>query len=158
VTAGTLAGQSDVGDISNQLRSVVNGSIAGLDAVMNQLDDLGITSNGTDDKITVSDSTKLEEALRDNLSAVKALFLDESNGIAVKLASFLDRTVGDEGTLITRQGNLSDQIADIDDNIEQLERTVQSNKERMVNQFIQMELAQQQSNSQLQYLLRTFPA
>ncbi len=156
VTAGILANQSDVSEISDRFRSIVNGQISGLDAVMNQLDDLGITTNGTDDKISVSDTEKFDEALQDNLPGIRDMFLDETNGIAVRLADYLERTVGEEGSLITRQDNLSTQIADIDDSIAGLERTVQSNKERMVGQFIQMEIAQQQANQQLSFLAQRF--
>ncbi|HXG47142.1 MAG TPA: hypothetical protein VNO52_05930, partial [Methylomirabilota bacterium] len=53
---------------------------------------------------------------------------------------------------------LAEQIADIDTQISDQERQVQATRERLIASFVAMERAQQQSNQQLQYLLRNFSA
>lgn len=156
VTAGILAGEGDADEVATRLRRMVTGEVAGLTAVLNQLEDLGIVSNGTDNKIALDDDAKLDAALADNLGKVKTLFTDTSNGLMVKLTDYLEKVVGDEGSLVTKQANNTKQSANIDTQIADLERIVQANRERMLASFIAMESAQAQINQQLQYLQNQF--
>ncbi len=156
VTAGILASEGDADEIATRLRRMVTGEVAGLTAVLNQLEDLGIVSNGTDNKIALDDDAKLDAALADNLGKVKTLFTDPTNGLMVKLTDYLEKVVGDEGSLVTKQANNTKQSANIDTQIADLERIVQANRERMLASFIAMESAQAQINQQLQYLQNQF--
>lgn len=156
VTAGTLATSSDASEIATRLRRMVTGEVSGLTAVLNQLEDMGIVSNGTDNSIKLDDETKLDKALANSLTTVKNLFADPTNGLAAKLAKYLDNTVGDSGSLVTRQDNITKQSAAIDLQIADLERIVLANKERLTASFVAMETAQAQINQQLQYLQNQF--
>jgi flagellar hook-associated protein 2 len=151
VTAGLLAQDNDAGAISSSLRSMLTQQITttlGIDS----LDDLGIKSNGDNDKIELFDESKLDAALASNLTAVTNLFTDGTNGLAVRLAKFIEETTGDDGTLIAHQKTLTEQMTDIDDQVAQMERIVQAQKEAMELKFIAMERAQAQINQQLQFL------
>lgn len=156
VTAGLLANSSDADEIATRMRRLVAGEVSGLTAVLNQLEDMGIVSNGTDNSLKLDDETKLDNALANSLTTVKNLFADTTNGMATKLAKFLDDTIGDTGSLITRQDNITKQSAAIDVQIADLERIVLANKDRMTASFIAMETAQAQINQQLQYLQNQF--
>jgi flagellar hook-associated protein 2 len=156
VTAGVLANEGDADEVATRLRRMVTGEVAGLTSVLNQLEDIGIISNGTDNKITLDDETKLDAALADKLNAVKSLFTDSTNGLMGKLTAYLEKTIGDEGTLITKQENNTKQSANIDTQVADLERIVQANRDRMIASFIAMESAQAQINQQLQYLQNQF--
>lgn len=156
VTAGILANSGDAEDVATRIRRMVTGEVAGLTAVLNQLEDLGIISNGTDNSIKVDDETKLDNAIANNLTTVKNLFAEPTNGLAAKLTKFLDDTIGDEGSLVTRQANITKQSAAIDVQIADLERIVLANRDRMTQSFIAMETAQAQINQQLQYLQNQF--
>lgn len=156
VTASVLANQSDANEIATKLRRIVTGEIAGLAAVMNQLEDLGIVSNGTDNKIKLDDETKLDAALANNLTGVRNVFTDPTNGLAAKLSAYLEKTIGDDGSLVTRQQNLTKQAAAIDVQVADLERIVQANRQRMIESFIAMETAQAQINQQLSFLQQRF--
>lgn len=156
VTAGILANSGDAEDVATRLRRMVTGEVAGLTAVLNQLEDLGIISNGTDNSIKVDDETKLDNAIANNLTTVKNLFADPTTGLAAKLTKFLDDTIGDDGSLVTRQANITKQSAAIDVQIADLERIVLANRDRMTQSFIAMETAQAQINQQLQYLQNQF--
>lgn len=156
VTAGILANSGDAEDVATRLRRMVTGEVAGLTAVLNQLEDLGIISNGTDNSIKVDDETKLDNAIANNLTTVKNLFADPTNGLAARLTKFLDDTIGDDGSLVTRQANITKQSAAIDVQIADLERIVLANRDRMTQSFIAMETAQAQINQQLQYLQNQF--
>lgn len=156
VTAGTLANSGDADDIATRLRRMVTGEVAGLTAVLNQLEDIGIISNGTDNSIKVDDETKLDNALANNLTTVKNLFADATTGLAAKLTKYLEDTIGDSGSLVTRQENITKQSAAIDTQIADLERIVLSNRDRMIASFVAMESAQAQINQQMQYLQNQF--
>lgn len=156
VTASVLANEGDADEIATKLRRMVTGEVAGLTAVLNQLEDLGIVSNGTDNKIALDNETKLNNALANNLTGVRNLFTDATNGLSVKLTAYLEKTIGDDGSLITRQSNLTKQSAAIDVQVADLERIVQANRQRMLESFIAMETAQAQINQQLQFLQQRF--
>lgn len=156
VTASVLANEGDADEIATKLRRMVTGEVAGLTAVLNQLEDLGIVSNGTDNKISLDNETKLNNALANNLTGVRNLFTDATNGLSVKLTAYLEKTIGDDGSLITRQSNLTKQSAAIDVQVADLERIVQANRQRMLESFIAMETAQAQINQQLQFLQQRF--
>ena len=119
---------------------------------MKSLDDLGIVSNGNDNSLSLGSGTKLDDALSTNLASIQAMFSNESTGLAVSLGSYLDKTVGDEGTLESHKNALTKQSTAIDVNISAMERLVQANKQRLTDSFITMETAQARINQQLQYL------
>jgi flagellar capping protein FliD len=68
------------------------------------------------------------------------------------LDKYLEKTVGDEGSLITRQAALTKESTNIDTQIADLERLVQADIERMNASFVAMETAQAQIKQQLQFL------
>jgi flagellar hook-associated protein 2 len=154
VTAGTLAGESDAYTISADLRRFVTATFESLTGTIKRLESLGIKSNGDDDKLTLSDSERLDAALASNQSEVKSLFTNATDGLAVKMGKYLENTVGDDGTLPTKQSNLDKQVSSIGDQITEQERLVQINREQLIASFIAMEKAQQTINQQLQFLSR----
>jgi flagellar hook-associated protein 2 len=156
VTAGTLAGESDANDIASQLRSMAYGVISALAVDMNQLADIGISTNGNDNSLAITDEAAFEAALSSNLDGLRELFADETTGIAVRLDKYLELTIGDDGSLADKDSTLTEQIADIDTQVADLERLVQSNRERLIDSFIAMETAQAQINQQLQFLTQRF--
>ena len=156
VTAGTLASDSDASGISSRLRSILNSQVSGLTTALKQVESIGIASNGNDNSITIGDSDKLDAALANNLGAIQSLFADSAKGIATQLDAYLEKTAGDDGTLIERQDRLSKQSVAIDTQITDQEKIVQANRQRLITSFLAMESAQQKSNQQLQYLSQRF--
>ena len=156
VTAGVLAAENDVSDLASRLRATANASVSGLTGTLKSLNDLGIVSNGDDNSLKLEDEDRLAAALTDNLSSVKAIFADGTNGLAVKLGAYLERTVGDDGTLPARQTNLTKQAAAIDTQVSDMERVVQANRQRLLDSFVAMETAQANISNQLKYLQKTF--
>jgi flagellar hook-associated protein 2 len=154
VSAGVLAQDNDASEIAKNLRSILVKQMTTAFGVRS-LDDLGIVSNGDDDTLKLDDEAKLDAALGDNLTAVTNLFTDPTNGLAVKIAAYIEKTTGDDGTLIAHQKTLTDQMTGIDEQIAQMERIVLEQQESMELKFIAMEQAQAQINQQLQYLTRS---
>ncbi|MGA4580097.1 flagellar filament capping protein FliD [Limisphaera sp. VF-2] len=156
VTAGVLAGESDANEIASRLRNLAFSPVSGLSSIADHLADLGISSSGNDNQLKLSDESALDQLLQNNLGAVRALFADESVGVATRLNAYLDRLIGDDGTLIQKQTGLNRQSTAIDQQIADMERIVQATRQRMIESFTAMETAQARINQQLQYLLRTF--
>ena len=110
VTAGILAGKGDADEIAGKLRSLAYNPVTGLSTSLTQLGSLGIDSNGTDNSLTLADADKLTAALTTNLEAVKQLFTDPTNGIAVRLADYADKTAGDTGHAAVQTRQLDETI------------------------------------------------
>lgn len=156
VTAGVLANDSEIADIASRLRSIANNQLSSLGTSLKGLNDLGIASNGNDNTLKIADEEVFSSALNGQLNAVRALFSDATTGLATSLDGYLENTVGDEGSLIERQDRMTKQSASIDTQIEDLERIVQANKERLTSSFLAMELASSRSNQQLAFLTQRF--
>ncbi len=156
VAAGILAGEGEANSISSELRRMVAGSFSFLTGAIQRLESVGITTTGDNNNLNLSNTAKLDAALSGDLDDVTALFTHESSGLAVKLANFLELTIGDEGTLSEKHDNLDRQAADIDDQITEQERMVQSNRAQLIASFTAMESAQQRINQQLQFLAQRF--
>jgi flagellar hook-associated protein 2 len=156
VTAGVLAGNQDTESLSMSLRDLVNSSATGLSGALQRLDSLGFVSNGHDDTLSTADLTGLDRALASNLSGVKDLFTHASTGLGVKLNDYLNRTIGDSGSLVTHQANLTSQSAAIDTQIANMEKQIQQYQQQLTNEFVAMETAQAQVNQQLTFLQQSF--
>ncbi|MCI0539241.1 MAG: flagellar filament capping protein FliD, partial [Verrucomicrobiales bacterium] len=126
VTAGILAGEGDAEEIARTLRGIANTVLSSLSGSIKSLADLGIESNGNDNTLNVADEAKLNAALSSNLSDVKRLFSDSAEGLAVQLDSYVEKTSGTEGTLVTKQDILAKSASDIDTQVADLERLVQA--------------------------------
>jgi flagellar hook-associated protein 2 len=156
VVAGVLASDSAAADIATSLRRLVTDQVFGLGAALNQLEDLGIVSNGNDNALKLEAEGRLDAALANNLNTVKNLFADSVNGLAVKLNVYLEKTVGEAGSLVGKQDNLTKAAGDIDTQIADMERIVQSNRQRLIDSFVAMEAAQARTNQQMQFLEQRF--
>lgn len=161
VTAGTLSNETEADSLARQLRGIVSKALDSSASTFRRLEAIGITANGNDDTLTISDSEALSSALTTNLAGVKNLFTytndtHTNEGLAVQLDNFIDGAIGDNGWLSKHQSNLSKQITDFDTQIADQERYVQTVKARLTAGFIAMETAQQKANEQLTYLSKTF--
>jgi flagellar hook-associated protein 2 len=152
VTAGILAADPDANEIATRLRSGAFAPATGLDGVLSHLADLGIQTSGDNNNLTLSDETKLTEAITKKLSSLKELFTDETNGIGTRLGKYLEKTIGEDGSLISRQDSLTKQSADIDTQVAEIEKRIAGESERLTTQFIAMESAQANLNQQLSFL------
>jgi flagellar hook-associated protein 2 len=156
VSRSTLADDSDVNDIATKLRSISFNQSTGLSGTLTTLSKIGIDTSGDNDQLKLEDESILDNGIANYLSELKALFNDPAKGIATQLKTYLDKTIGDNGTLITKQDALTKQSSQIDTQVTDLEKRVQSNRQRLIDGFVQMETAQQSINQQLKYLQQRF--
>lgn len=156
VTAGVLASETDAEGIASSLRQLAYGTVSGLSGGVAHLEALGFKSNSDDDTIELDDASALDEAMTDRLDEIEKLWLDPNDGIAKRLTSYLDKVIGDDGSLQSKKELLEKQSKGIDTQIEELERVVQANRERLTASFVSMETAQQNIKQQLSYLTQRF--
>ena len=120
------------------------------------MESIGYTTSGYTNQITLDDESKLDSALRDNLGQVNAIFTTTTYGIADSLYTYLDNLLDDDGSLATTQENMTGQITDIDKQIADHERRVQSTREALIRSFVSMETAQSKINQQMSFLATRF--
>jgi flagellar hook-associated protein 2 len=156
VTAGLLAGDQDTESLSSTLRNMMTAAVSGAAGAGVRLDSLGFSSNGTTDSLSTTDLSGMDSALATNLSGLKDLFTNSSSGLAVKLNSFLDGTIGANGSLVTQQANLTKQSTTIDTQISDMEKQILVYQQRLTDEFVAMEVAQAKINQQLAYLTKAF--
>ncbi|MDB6130807.1 MAG: flagellar hook protein [Verrucomicrobiales bacterium] len=156
VTGGILQNDPDASSIAKSLRSTSFGQISGLSGVFKQISDFGIDTSGTDNSLSLKDSSKLDAALATDVSSVKDFFSNSTKGLAVSLASVVDKIIGDDGSLTSRSKHLTDQSTSIDDQVVELEKRVQDDKDRLTASFIAMESAQAKNTQQLSFLTKNF--
>ena len=156
VTRSTLAGDTDANEIASKLRAISYNQATGLTGTLNSLAKIGIETTGTTDQLKLENEAALDNAIANNLSELKTLFNDPDKGIATKLKAYLEKTIGEDGSLITRQDALTKQSSAIDTQVTDLEKRVQSNRQRLIDSFVKMETAQQTINQQLKFLQQRF--
>ena len=156
VTRSTLAGDTDANEIASKLRAISYNQATGLTGTLNSLAKIGIETTGDSDQLTLGDEAALDDAIANHLSELKTLFNDSDKGIATQLNAYLEKMIGDDGALITKQDALTKQSSAIDTQVTDLEKRVQSNRQRLIDSFVQMETAQQTINQQLKFLQQRF--
>jgi flagellar hook-associated protein 2 len=155
VTPGTLTGDMDAEGVADQLRQLTDATPPEMTGAVQSLNDMGITSNGTDNTLAV-DSSSLNAALTTNLSAVQQLFTDPTNGLATTLNSYLTDTTGSNGILATKEAGFTKEESNITTSITNLQNQITQNETNLQNEFVAMEAAISTINVQKQYLTDFF--
>jgi len=148
-TPGLLMGDMDAEGIATNLRQVVDASP--LSGLVKNLNDIGITSNGTDNTLSTN-SIILNGSLANNLSQVSQLFTDSTSGLATKLGSYLTDTLGGSGVVKTKEQSLTSQSTSISNSITTLQQKITNDETQMQNEFVLMEDAINSINVSKEYL------
>jgi flagellar capping protein FliD len=115
------------------------------------LSDLGITSNGKNNTLSV-DTTTLDNAVADNVNAVNTLFNDPTSGIATQLNNYLNGAIGTNGTITNHQASLTQQSTNLSTQISNLNSKISTDEAQWTTEFEAMEQADSQTNQELTYL------
>jgi flagellar hook-associated protein 2 len=151
VTPGTLTGDMDVEGIATQLRELTNAAPSGLSEGVQTINDIGITSDGTDNLLTL-DSSQLNATLATNLGAVQQLFTNPTNGLGTTLGSYLTNTTGSNGILSTQETSFTNQSDALATSITNLQAQISATTTNLQNEFVSMETAISTINTNKQYL------
>jgi len=150
---GLLMGDMDAEGIATSLRQLVDASP--LSGVIQNLNDLGVTSDGKDNLLT-SSSLVLNDALANNLGQITQLFTDPTSGIATTVNSYLTDTLGSSGIIATKEQNLTNQSSALTTSITNLQTKITSDETEMQNQFVEMEDAISTIDVDKEYLTAYF--
>jgi flagellar hook-associated protein 2 len=152
VTPGLLTGDMDAENIETTLRQLVGVSPSGSSGGVRSLNDLGITTNGGNNLLTLSDTTTLNNAIANNLGDVQNLFTNSSDGLATGLANYLKGVNGLNGVLANDEANMTKNSADLTTSINNLNQQISSEQSELTSEFTAMETAINTINTQKEYL------
>ena len=134
-----------------QLREAMSNPVSGLPSgYPTILAEIGIEAD-RDGKLSITDSAKLEDMLKNNLEQVEALF-NSSDGYSSRLDSLLEEMTGGDGVIESRKDVLSGQISSINNRIDLLQKQVDRKMEYYREQFSQLQAAYAMYTSQFSYI------
>lgn len=154
---GLLTGDFDIEQISDDLRQMADSVPSGLTGAIQSVTDIGITSNGQNNTFTL-DANALNTALTNNISGVQALFSQSGTGLARQLNTYLLNTIGGNGPILAKENSFSSQVTSLQSSITQLESKITMDEASLQNEFVNMEDAIDQSNTDKEYLTAYFSA
>jgi flagellar hook-associated protein 2 len=149
-----------------KLKAEIKSFIGDYNRVQAQIDRDTASTTSADGKVAAgilqgqSDAQDISSTLRSTINAVVSGLSASLNQVAdigiVSNGNDNSISLSDEGSLVDRQDSLTEQSADIDEQIKTMERLVQANEQRLVDSFVSMEVAQANINQQLQFLSQRF--
>lgn len=143
-----LQGDATFQTIRSSLINSVLGPLAGLEGAFTSLDQVGISITGGSQ--LYFDETEFRNAFEENPDAVKTLFSTADTGLGDQMEALVDGlTDSTTGTLTYKDNTYSDRIDLFNDRIERLNLLIEAKRMRLTHEFIAMEqaLAQLQSQS-----------
>ena len=137
---GALANNTALTYLPSDLRMLIGAPYT--TGTYRMLEDLGVAGNGTDNTLTLSDSSKLDDALENNLDEVIQMFTDSSSGLTKMLGDRVDAYTSTlNGVIVNQQNSITKQQSYIDDEIERIETQAAAEKKALQAQFAAMEEA-----------------
>lgn len=161
VSTSILSNTREVENWAHSLRGKVFSAVSGLTGTINRLEDLGIDFSGTGNQLLIRDSAKLDNALANKSTDVAAFFNTASTGFAATMDNYLSTLLdsngsGTNGVVTSIVNNLTAQNVSIDTQIAQIQRRLDSERERMTTSFQAMQIAQSNAKSMIDVLKNAF--
>jgi flagellar hook-associated protein 2 len=153
-TLPTFGTDSSVLNLRSNLQSILLKTVSGVDSSYNTLAKIGITM-ATDGSYSIEDSTKLDDALSDNPSAVAALFgfsgsSTSITGYADSMKTLLAGFAKTGGTIDSRTDILNDQLDSITSSIDKATTRVGKMVDAYQLQYAKLQAALVQAQEQQQ--------
>jgi flagellar hook-associated protein 2 len=150
--AALLFGNSTLRFISSDLARAVGDSVADVDLQTNSLTMVGFKLAG--DGTLELDEEVFKNVIDDNLDGVIELFTKDTTGVGSLLSDQLEFvTRGYDGAIAGEQESLDNRIRDYEDQISDFEDRLLAKEERLRAEFMAMEMALQQMQSQANFFL-----
>lgn len=146
-----LSGDFAVTHLKTQLRNILSDPVSGLsqgDPTI--LSEIGITTD-RGGKLSISDSTQLDNYLQGNLDQVAALF-NSADGFAQRLEVALSDFTAGDGVIERRKDVLQGQVNLINRRIDRLEKSVDRKMEYYRQQFSRLQAQQSMFASQSAFI------
>ena len=166
VTAGILASNREIGEISKSLRQMIYTEGVGVTGTVKRLSDIGVGFSGIENTISITNSTLLSSKLADAASDVSNYFNKKSGatppngGLIERMDYLLDKLVTDSGaangSLKTNLDTITKQNKSLDSQIATIDRQLEAQRATMEASYIAMERAQSMYQQQSAYITKTF--
>jgi flagellar hook-associated protein 2 len=154
-TNGALIGDSMLRGVVNKVRQDLSTPVASTNSELNTLQMIGIEIDK--DGIMTMDSSKFENLLKTDLSAVSTLF-SASDGVAAKLDEDLDIYIQAGGILENQSKSLNKRLSDIESRREAVQLRLDNLQQRLQKQYIAMDIAVGQFQATGSYLSQQIAA
>jgi flagellar hook-associated protein 2 len=154
-TAGPLASNREIQMWLADLRSKIFNAPPSPSGTIKNISSLGLDFSSDDDKIKISDASKLDSVLAANSADVVGFFGSDSVGLASSVLQRLNSMVGEDGgagLLKTKLDSYDKANLRLDDQIAALDRYLEKRRSQLEESFIAMESAQSKM-SQMQTML-----
>ncbi len=148
---GILQGENIIGDILRNARTIITSTETDpglLDQDFNNLNTIGIWTAGRENRLSVIDSSKLDQALKSNFEEVEDLFRDLQAGVIGKFDDYIKSLTDPiDGIVSKRQETLQESIIDSQDRVDLVDARLADREVELFEQFARMEDAMAQINS-----------
>ncbi len=156
VTTSTLSNNAEVANWTRSLRALSFGALSGVSGTIKRLDHLGIGFTSENATLQITDSTKLDTALKSSPSDVAEFFTNSTGGFVKTMGTFFTSTIGSEygskGTLDNQMAALTNSNTSLDKQIADMQRQLVQKRAILESSFIAMEQSQQKTNTVLSQL------
>jgi flagellar hook-associated protein 2 len=146
-----LSSDLDVANWASDMESTIFATVPGLTGTITQLANLGLDFDSTG-KLSLTDSSKLQDALTNQGADVAAYFTQSSTGMANSVNSYLTTLLSPTGALAQKSSTLVSSDNDINNQITSLQAKLAQEQTNLTTEFEAMQAAQTTAQSQLNYL------
>ena len=165
--AGSLAGEkSTVNLVKNRIRGIIGQTSESASNGLSTLRDLGVTTKLGGE--IVLNATTYAAAVKDKLSDIQTMLTNNltdqdksdtrNHGLALDITTVLDNITNDQGTITTKETNVTADVARYEKELTDLQERLESIKQRYLRQFVAMESLVQRNKSTGEYLTGQFKA
>ncbi|MDX9982510.1 MAG: flagellar filament capping protein FliD, partial [Lentisphaeria bacterium] len=159
VETATLSGDALLRSIQSRGRTLLTSSddTDTLDNALDSLRKIGIWTTGKENRLAITDSAALDDALENDFEAVESLFRDYDAGIMRKYDDYLrSLTAAADGSINRHQQGLQDKIDRYDATIANMERRLVSYEEQLWKKYAAAETIIASLQSQADYVTSLF--
>jgi flagellar hook-associated protein 2 len=152
-SASVLSSNNEVTDWASNLQSMAFDAVSGVTGSIQSLNDLGIGFADTTGQLSITDSTKLANALTNTPQDVQNFFLTGSTGFVSRLYTGLTSDIGEN---TSAQSALAQSNTDLGDQITAMQTQLNTEQTTLTNSFITMLDAQSTAQSESTTLTNAF--
>ena len=152
---GVLQGEQTVASMRFRSRNLVTTYFAdpAISNGFNTLQDIGIWTEGDDNRLALISSDKLKDALENNFDEVEDLIRDFDDGILTNFEDYTEEVRSPvDGTIARRQTSIRNLIFDKEERIEDINLLILEKEAELFQHYAQMESAVASINNQGQFL------
>lgn len=153
VTTSTLTGNYEIERWGSNLRALAFGAVPGLSGTIDQLADLGLDFDGTNNQLKVVNSETLAAALTERPDEVSDFFLAANTGFVSRFYGSVSNIAKSARSQQSTINKTNDSLAE---QLERLESRLSSEEARLTEAFIRMQEAQSAASSQAKTLENAF--